>query len=79
MTMTHTFSNTERNAFEARGFTVGDVAAHIEGMMTVDAVEHGHWHFQFTITLPNGSQVCGFVPKTEIVPPMCEDISAWKR
>jgi len=77
--MTNSFSNTERTELEARGFIVSDVAAHVDGAMVVSAVPHGHWHFQFTITLPNGSQVCGFVPKTKIMPPVCEDISAWKR
>jgi hypothetical protein len=38
--------------------------------MTVAAVPHGHFHFLIRVTLPNGSEISGFVPRSKIIPPI---------
>jgi hypothetical protein len=70
MSATDIFDEVERREFIARGFTVTDAVACAEGTMTVAAVPHGHFHFLIRVTLPNGSEISGFVPRSKIIPPI---------
>jgi hypothetical protein len=64
--MTDALDKAERNAFAALGFTISGGAARIEGA-TVEASQHGAWHFLLRIELPCGAVVTAFMPKTRIL------------
>ena len=70
------FDAAERREFDVLGFDIipgTSETAHACGVMCVNAVRHGPFHFLLTVTLPNGCEISGFVPRSKLVPPPGDD------
>jgi len=60
------FDEIEREALSALGFSITETTtlAHVEEVMTLDAVPHDGFYFLLTITLPGGATVTSYCRRT---------------